>query len=131
MTEPQYLFVSAFSSLYLLHYSCLSILQHGIKASSILAVAFWWLLGLILLAAIFNNSRLGSSPSTISSRLLVHRLQQSHLGSQSTRSSLNHLALYISSWTYIIYKLQLEGECWRYYVWPMRPKTSVGPCTCM
>ena len=50
MTEPRYLFISAFSSLYLLHYSCLSISQYGIRASSILAAAFWWLLGLILLA---------------------------------------------------------------------------------
>ena len=40
MTEPQYLFVSTFSSLYLLHYSCLSILQQGIRASSILAALF-------------------------------------------------------------------------------------------
>jgi hypothetical protein len=24
-----------------------------------------------------------------------------------------------------------ERTCWRYYVWPMRPKVSVGPCTCM
>ena len=54
-------------------------------------------------------SVVGSSPSTISFWLLVHRLQQSRLGSQSTRISLNHLALYISCWTYIIYKLQLEG----------------------
>ena len=59
MTEPWYFFVSAFSSFYLLHYSCLSILQPGIRASSILAVALWWLLGLISLASIFNNSRLG------------------------------------------------------------------------
>ena len=64
MTEPQYPFVSAFSFFYLLHYSCLSILQHGIKASSILAAAFWWLFGLLslvvflfdcFLAALFHH----------------------------------------------------------------------------
>jgi hypothetical protein len=46
----------------------------------------------------------GSSPSTLSSRLLVHRFQQSRLGSRSTRSSLDHpvTCLYSSSWTYMI-----------------------------
>ena len=59
-------------------------------------------------------SVVGSSASTLSSRLLVHCLQQSCLGSLSTWSSLDNLGtccLYSSSWTYMIYKLQLEGEC--------------------
>jgi hypothetical protein len=127
MTEPRYLFVSAFSSLYLLHYSCLfyfttwyqSIFDLGCcNLLKSLAVAFWWLLGVISLAAIFNIlvSVVGSSPSTISSRLLVHRLQHSRLGcwfiafNNLVSALLKHsefsriisvifACLYVSSWT--------------------------------
>ena len=59
MTEPRYLFVSAFSSLYLLHYSCLFYLTTWYQSIfdlgycdllKFLAAAFWWLLGFISLA---------------------------------------------------------------------------------
>ena len=72
----------------------------------------WWLLLLLPLVSVVGSSPstlsvFGSLPSTLSSWLLVHRLQQSRLDSQSTRSSLDHLStccLYSSSWTYMIYK---------------------------
>ena len=46
MTESRYLFVSTFSSLYLLHYSCLSILQQppnkGVKHFTPYTKGFSW-----------------------------------------------------------------------------------------
>ena len=34
-------------------------------------------------------------------------------------------------WSQSVSSILDVSSCWRYYVWPMRPKVSVGPCTCM
>ena len=83
----------------------------------------------------FNTliSVVGSLPRQ--SRLGCWFIAFNNLGSRSTRSSLEHLGHLYSFICfkldlYTIYKFQLEGECWIYYVWPMRPKSSIGPYTC-